>query len=415
MKTIKSEGERCLKCKKPNCAAHCPVNTPVPEVVKVFLTGDIKKAGEILFANNPLSAVTSVVCPHEKNCTGHCVLGNKGDPIEFFKIEQYVSRYYLETFEAPEIEKKDIRVAVAGGGPSGITMSLILANKGYEVTLFEAEGDIGGVLRYGIPDFRLAKDLLSHYKTILEKMGVKIRLNTRIGTNINIEDLFIDGYKAVFMGIGAGRPNRLGLLGETLGNVHFAIDYLKSPGTYNLGRKVAVVGAGNVAIDAARTAVRKAHADVVVINRMGKEDAPASRLEVEMAEIDGVQFIHNAQVVRIKEDSVSCVAVQREVQEDGSLYFEEDFSETFELPVDSVILAIGQGPGAELQYGNLVDLTGRGYITTNDNGETSTENVYAGGDIVTGPSTVVQAVASTINAAQHLLKRLEEIEKNGKE
>ena len=394
MSTIKQEAERCLRCKKPMCSLHCPVETPIPEVNEPFLNGEIKKAGELLFNNNPLSAVTSVICPHERNCTGHCVLGNKGTPIEFFRIEQYISYFYLDTFEIPKIEKNGIKVAVAGAGPAGIVMSILLLLKGYEVTLFEALDNIGGVLRYGIPPFRLSRDILDLYMDLLLRLGVHFRPNTRIGVNIQIADLFPDGYKAVFIASGTGRPNKLGLLGETLGHVHFAVDYLKSPDTFRLGNRVAIVGAGNVAIDAARTAIRHEHSDVTILHFKGEAEMTANKEEIEMAEIDGVQFMHHVQAVRIMDDCVRCVKVDRIEQEDGTVTFEENYDETFDVPADSVILAIGQGPGADLNAGSI-KVTQRGLLEVNEFGETSTPGVFAAGDIVTGPKTVVEAVAFT--------------------
>ena len=394
MSSIKKEAERCLKCKKPQCALHCPVETPIPQVTQLFLDGEMEKAGEVLFRNNPLSAVTAVICPHERNCAGHCVLGIKSTPIEFYRVEEYISRFYLETITVPEIEKNGIKVAVAGAGPAGIVMTLLLLLNGYDVTLFEAQDNIGGVLRYGIPPFRLPRDLLDMYKDLMIRLGVHFRPNTRIGTNIRIEDLFPDGYKAVFVAAGTGRPNKLGLLGETLGHVHFAIDYLKSPETFNLGKQVCIVGAGNVAIDAARTAIRRERSHVTILHFMGEEDMTANRDEIEMAEIDGVEFIHFAQAVRIQEDSVRCVRVRRIENEDGSVSFEEDYTETFDVPADAVILAIGQGPGADLHTGSI-QLTQRGLLEVNEWGETSTPGVFAAGDIVTGPKTVVEAVAFT--------------------
>ncbi len=394
MSSIKKEAERCLKCKKPQCALHCPVGTPIPQVTQLFLDGEMEKAGDMLFRNNPLSAVTAVICPHERNCAGHCVLGIKSTPVEFYRVEEYISRFYLETITVPEIEKNGIKVAVAGAGPAGIVMTLLLLLKGYDVTLFEAQDNIGGVLRYGIPPFRLPRDLLDMYKDLMIRLGVHFRPNTRIGTNIRIEDLFPDGYKAVFVAAGTGRPNKLGLLGETLGHVHFAIDYLKSPETFNLGKQVCIVGAGNVAIDAARTAVRRERAHVTILHFMGEEDMTANRDEIEMAEIDGVEFIHYAQAVRIQEDSVRCVRVRRIENEDGSVSFEEDYTEPFDVPADAVILAIGQGPGADLHTGSI-QLTQRGLLDVSEYGETSTPGVFAAGDIVTGPKTVVEAVAFT--------------------
>ena len=394
MSSIKQEAERCLKCKKAMCSANCPAATDVPRVVELFLDGKIKEAGEILFYNNPLSAVTSIICPHERNCAGHCVRGIKGEPVMFYRIEEFVSRFYLETLEIPEIKKNGIKVAVSGSGPAGITMSILLLLNGYDVTLFEAEDSIGGVLKYGIPPFRLPREILDMYKDIMLKMGLHFRPNTRIGTNIMIEDLFPDGYKAVFVATGTGRPNKLGLIGETLGHVHFAVDYLKSPSAFKLGNRVAVVGAGNVAIDAARTAIRRSHSHVTILHFMGEENMTANHEEVEMAQLEGVEFIHFAQAVRIKENSVVCVRVNRIENADGSISFEEDYSDVFEVPADSVIIAIGQGPGADMKAAG-VKLTQRGLLDVNEYGETTRPGVFAAGDIVSGPKTVIEAVAFT--------------------
>ena len=403
MSSIKQEAARCLKCKKAQCAAHCPVSTDVPKVMDLFLNGKIREAGEVLFLNNPLSAVTSVICPHEKNCTGHCVLGIKGEPVQFYRVEEYISRFYLETTEIPKIEKNGIKIAVAGSGPAGITMSLLLLLSGYDVTMFEAQDNIGGVLRYGIPPFRLSRELLDLYKDIMLRMGLHLRPNTRIGSNIMIEDLFPDGYKAVFVSTGTGRPNKLGLIGETLGHVHFAVDYLKSPDAFKLGNRVSIVGAGNVAIDAARTAIRRSHAHVTILHFKGESDMTANSDEIEMAQIDGVEFVHYAQTVRILEDAVRCVQVNRVENEDGSISFEEDYTHIFDVPADSVIIAIGQGPGADMKAAG-VKLTQRGLLDVNEWGETNTPGVFAAGDIVSGPKTVVDAVAFT----KKVFKKMEE-------
>ena len=403
MSSIKQEALKCLKCKKAQCSAHCPVSTDVPKVMELFLNGEIKQAGELLFLNNPLSAVTSVICPHERNCTGHCVLGRKGEPVQFYRVEEYISRFYLETTEIPKIEKNGIKIAVAGSGPAGITMSLLLLLKGYDVTMFEAQDNIGGVLRYGIPPFRLSRELLDLYKDIMLRMGLHLRPNTRIGSNIMIEDLFPDGYKAVFVSTGTGRPRKLGLIGETLGHVHFAVDYLKTPDAFKLGNRVAIVGAGNVAIDAARTAIRRSHSHVTILHYMGENDMTANSDEIEMAQIDGVEFIHYAQTIRILENSVRCVQVNRIENEDGSVSFEEDYSHVFDVPADSVIIAIGQGPGADMKAAG-VKLTQRGLLEVNEWGETDTPGVFAAGDIVSGPRTVVDAVAFT----KKVFRRMEE-------
>jgi glutamate synthase (NADPH) small chain len=399
LSTLKSEAERCLKCKVAACSKACPITTPVPQVFNLFLEGKLREAGELLFNNNPLSAITSIICPHERNCFGHCVLGKKGLPVEFYKVEQYISRFYLETYQPSPVAKNGKKVGVVGAGPAGLTMSIILALKGYSITLFEANDSIGGTLRYGIPEFRLPKSMLDYYKKILDALEVKFRPNTRIGVNITTEDMFLDGYDAIFIATGTGRPNRLGLLGETLGHVHFAIDYLKSPDAYRLGRRVAIVGAGNVAMDAARTAIRKCHSEPTILHFKGEEDMTANKAEVEMAMIDGVKFLHHCQAVRITNEFVKCVNVTRTVAADGSVSFEEDFLTSFEVPADSVILAIGQGPGADAVSGGSVEVTQRGLLQVDEFGLTSQKGVYAAGDIVTGPKTVIEAVAFAKKAA----------------
>lgn len=229
---VVEEARRCLQCKKPKCKEGCPVSTPINEIIHKFLNDDIPGAGEQLFQNNPLSVVCSLVCPHDKQCEGHCILHKKGQPIHFGAIENYISSYHLNHIAAPPAKSPDKKVAIIGSGPAGITIAIILANKGFDVTLFEAHDQIGGVLRYGIPEFRLPKSILNKYKDLMMAMGIRIRPNTLIGQVITIDDLFRDGYKAVFVGTGVWKPRSLGIIGEGLGHVHYAIDYLKNPAVY---------------------------------------------------------------------------------------------------------------------------------------------------------------------------------------
>lgn len=401
------EAERCLHCKVAMCQKKCPVGTPIPQITTLIKEGKYDEAAEILFENNPLSAITSVVCPHERNCYGNCVLGRKSEPISFYELEKELSRNYLENFVPNPVEKKGKRVAVVGSGPSGITMAIRLLQNGYDVTMFEAFENMGGVLTYGIPDFRLPKDYIALYKKMLFDMGMKFRPNTRIGTNITIEDLMMDGYKAVFMATGTGKPNKLGLLGETLGHVHFAVDYLKYPDSTRIGKKVVVIGSGNVAMDAARTAILHAGSEVKILNYMADEDISASREEVKAALDEGAEIISLVQAIRITDDYVRCVKVIKSVDEEGNALFEEDYSETFDLEADSVIIAIGQGPGFDIKSGYDVKLDRRGMMLVNEKGETSQPGVYAAGDIVSGPKTVVEAVAFTIKVADAIMEFLE--------
>ncbi|HQP24423.1 MAG TPA: FAD-dependent oxidoreductase [Smithellaceae bacterium] len=396
---------RCLKCKVPQCRKNCPVSTPIPDTMKLVEEDKLQEAAEILFANNPLSAVCSIVCPHERNCYGHCVRGKKSEPVEFFKVEQFLSGKFLEDYTPPLIEKNDIRIAVIGSGPAGITMSILLSLKGFRVTLIEARDKIGGVLRYGIPQFRLPRDIVDRYKPILYKLGVQFKPNTFIGSSITLDDMFIDGYRAVFIAVGTAKPNKLGLLGETIGNVYYAIDYLKSPEAYRLGKNVAVVGAGNVALDAARMAIRNIDpgGTVTIVNSLPEEEMTGNRREIAEAVDEGVRFIHLQQTIKLEEDGVKCVAVQVKESEQGNTY-EEDFTRVRKIPADSILVAIGQGPQGAVTADSSVSKTICGLVDADENGYTSSKGVFAAGDIVTGPKSVVEAVAFAKKVAGEIEK-----------
>ena len=395
--------KRCLKCKVPRCQKACPIATDIPTVMRLFEEGKIREAGEVLFSNNPMTAICSVVCPHENNCYGNCVLGIKSDPVKFYEIEQYVSGFYIETFDKNPPEKNGHCVAVIGAGPAGISMSILLALRGFEVTLIEAQDKIGGVLRYGIPEFRLPKARLEKYDRILKKLGVKFKPNTYIGSNLSIDDMFMDGYSAVFVAVGTAKPNRLGLLGETLGHVHYAIDYLKAPDAYDLGRSVAVIGAGNVAMDAARMAVRKiGEGTVTVINNRREEDMTAARAESEMAVLEGVKFEHLLATLRITDEGVLCAGVDPVEGEDGTISYEEDLTRRVTVKADTVIIAIGQGPMSILSDKAQISTNWRGLLKVDENGMTNIPGVFAAGDVVSGPKTVVEAVAYTKMVAEQI-------------
>ena len=397
------EANRCLKCKVPRCKKACPISTDIPLIMELFLDGKEQEAGEILFANNPLSAICSIVCPHENNCYGNCVLGIKQKPIPFFKIEQYLSGKYVHEFDCAKPEKNGMRVAVVGAGPAGITMSIILAKKGFQVTLMEAQDQIGGVLRYGIPEFRLPKDRVDAYRDILRKLGVTVKPTCYIGSNLAIDDMFMDGYDAVFLAVGTAKPNRLGLLGETLGHVHFAIDYLKAPKAHDLGKKVVVIGAGNVAMDAARTALRSGDGvQVTVLNNRREQDVTATREEFEMALEEGVVFRHLLSSLRITDEGVICAEVEVTEKENGEVLYEENMFSRQLIEADSVILAIGQGPKSAPSGKTQIATTLRGLFVVDENGMTNIPGVFAAGDVVSGPKTVVEAVAYTKKVAEKL-------------
>lgn len=391
---IISEAKRCLQCKKPFCKVGCPVNTPFNEVVKLFLEGNITKAGEMLFNNNPLSVVCSLVCPHSNQCEGSCVMGRKGNSIKVSAVEHYISDYYLN-FVSTEVKKNtDKKVAIVGSGPAGITIAIILAAKGYDITIFEGHDKIGGVMRYGIPEFRLPKVILDKLKDKLISMGVKIRPNTLIGSTITVDDLFRDGYKAVFIGTGVWKAKGLGIKGETFGHVHYAIDYLKSPEVYNLGKRVCVIGAGNVAMDVARTALRNGSKEVYIMYRKGANSMQAEEIEVEYAKLDGVRFNFYQSPLEIVDEGVKYIKTKvLGIDEEGKERVEaiEESEAIFEA--DSVILAIGQKPRTNIvSSSNGIDVNYGGLVVTDECGRTTKEGVFASGDVVTGAKTVVEAV-----------------------
>lgn len=389
------EANRCLSCKNPRCKQHCPISTPIPEVIGLYKEGKLKEAGEVLFKNNPLSLVCSIVCPHEDQCRGYCIKGIKDEPVRFHDIETEISAKYLEEMEIENTPKTKDRVAIVGGGPAGITIAFILSQKGYKVTLFDAHEKIGGVLRYGIPEYRLPNKMIDKIEERLLDSGVVIRPNTLIGPVITIDKLFSDGYKAIFIGTGVWNPKTLNIKGETLGNVHYAIDYLKSPNVYRLGKRVAVIGAGNVAMDAARVAKRNGADEVYILYRKGEEDMPATGDEIREAKEDDIKFKHFVAPLEITEEGVKLVRTENVKGEDGRVQTKilEDEEEFFEC--DSTIIAVSQAPKNNIvSHTESLETNKWGLLVTDEQGRTTREGVFGSGDVVTGAKTVVEAVAN---------------------
>lgn len=404
MSDIISEAQRCLKCKRPLCKEGCPVKTEIPTIMQMFLDGKMDEAGEILFKNNPLSAVCSLICPHEKNCMGHCVLNHKNSPIKFFEIENYISSFFLEKAKLHPEEKNGHLVGIIGAGPAGLTLAIMLAQKGYDVTIIDSKDKIGGVLRYGIPEFRLPKSLLDRLLERMRDLGIQFRPNTLIGPTVTIDDMFEDGYDAIFIGTGVWKPNRLRIPGETLGNVHFAIDFLKNPDSYNnLGDHVVIIGAGNVAMDAARTILRKTSAKVDIIFFRGREEVTALQEELMLAEVDGVKMNYYLNTIKIEADGIIVEPVLKKQNEDGTISYVNDIEHPYKIPSTSVIIAIGQGAQTNIvKNTKQIDTNQRGLIEASDTGATTRPGVYAAGDVVSGARTVVEAVAATKKVAEEI-------------
>ena len=399
------EANRCLQCKNPQCVKGCPISTPIPEIIKLLKENKLDEAGRTLFENKPLTTVCSLICNHEKQCEGHCVLGRKGVAVQFSTIEQYISRAYAPKMVKGPVAWNGMRAAIIGSGPAGITIAIILARYGYQVTIFENQNEIGGVLRYGIPDFRLPKSVLDdiQYRHI-DMKGIKIRPNTHIGGSIGIEDLFRDGYKAIFIGTGVWKPNALHIKGETLGHVHFGINYLGSPESFKLGQRVIVIGAGNAAMDVARTALRH-EVEHLTCFSITKEVA-ASKYEFDYAKLEGVQFEYNKRPVEIVDEGV----IFRDVieNEDGSFTDIEGSDKLYEA--DSVIISISQGPQNTLTKG--LETNKRGLLVADEYGNTSRPGIFSSGDAVHGPRTVVEAVAHSKVVAETMHKYMQSLKEN---
>lgn len=403
---VMDEANRCLQCKNPQCVKGCPIKTPIPEVIRLLKENNLDEAGWKLFENNPLTTVCSLICNHEKQCEGHCVLGKKGVPVHFSTIEQYISRAYAPKMTKGPQPWNGKRVAIVGSGPAGITIAIILARYGYQVTIFENKSEIGGVLRYGIPEFRLPKTVLDdiQYRHI-EMKGIKIRPNTHIGGSIGIDDLFRDGYKAIFVGTGVWKPNALHIKGETLGHVHFGINYLNSPDSFKLGQRVIVIGAGNAAMDVARTAIRHGVEHLTCFSIT--EKVAASDYEYSYAKLEGTHFEYNKRPVEIVDEGVIfCDVIENE---DGTFTDVEGTEKLYEA--DSVIVSISQGPqNTIVNTTKGLDTSSRGLLVADEYGNTTRPGIFASGDVVLGARTVVEAVAHSKIVAETMHKYMQSLD-----
>ena len=395
---VMDEANRCLGCKVPQCQKGCPISTPIPQIIRMLKDNKLDEAGRTLFENNPLTTVCSLVCNHENQCEGHCVLGKKGAPVHFSTIENYISSTYAHKMTEGPKPSNGTRVAIIGSGPAGLTIAIILARYGYDVTIFEGKDKIGGVLRYGIPEFRLPKSVLDDFKyRHLDLKGIKFRPNTHIGGAIGIDDLFRDGYKAIFVGTGVWKPNALHIKGETLGHLHFGINYLNNPDSYNLGQRVIVIGAGNAAMDVARTAIRKGVRDLTCFSITKK--VAASHHEFSYAQLEGVQFEYNKAPVEITDDGVIFKDVEE--QEDGSFTDVLDSQKLYKA--DSVIISISQGPQNRIVTTTQgLEADKKGLLVADETGHTSRPGIFASGDVVNGARTVVEAVAHSKIVAESM-------------
>lgn len=405
---ILEEANRCLQCRNPRCRTGCPINTNIPEMIRLLKEQKTMEAAQMLFANNPLSVVCSLVCDHEKQCEGHCIRGIKSSPINIGQIEHYISDSCFDRITIPVAPKNGMKVAVIGSGPAGMTIAILLASRGYSVTIFEVRDKIGGIMRYGIPDFRLPKSILDRYVVKMRQLGIYFRPNFAIGGSTSIKDLFADGYRSVFVGTGAWRPRHLRIPGESFGNVAYAINYLNNPDVYELGNTVAIIGAGNSAMDVARTAIRHGSTDVTVYVRRG--EVSASSDEYEYAQLDGVKFSFFKAPIRILDDGV--VICDTEVDEQGHVKVKEETARL--VKADTIIIAVSQVPQDRLvNRDKELKLNDKGTLEVDAQGETTMPGVFASGDVVTGAATVVEAVKYSKEIADDMDRYMQSLPKEG--
>lgn len=416
------EAQRCLHCKNRPCVEGCPVNIHIPEFIAKVAEGDFKVAYEIISDTNALPCVSGRVCPQESQCESRCVRGVKGEAVAIGRLERFVADWYLKNVvAAPQKPTQNgIRVAVVGSGPAGLTCASDLAKKGYEVTVFEAFHTAGGVLVYGIPEFRLPKAIVQSEVDKLGALGVEFRLDVVVGRTITIDELMEEGYKAVFVGSGAGLPLFMGIEGENLAGVYSANEYLTRVNLMKAYREdydtplrkskaVAVVGGGNVAMDAARCAKRMGAEKVYLIYRRGEEEMPARREEIDHAKEEEIDFRLLRNPVRILGDErgrvcqIECVEMQLQApDESGRRVPKEVPGSNFFLDVDIVIMALGTSPNPLIRSTTPgLETNRRGCLVVNEETmQTSREGIYAGGDAVTGAATVILAMGAGKKAAE---------------
>ncbi len=420
------EASRCLQCKKPACVEGCPVEVDIPGFIKFVKEGDFTGAIKKIWEKNALPAVCGRVCPQEMQCEGRCIVGKKGDPVAIGNLERFVADYERKNRKA-EIPAKAVptgkRVAVVGSGPSGLTVAGDLILKGHEVTIFEAFHRPGGVLVYGIPEFRLPKEIVFSEVAGLEGMGVTVDLDTVVGRSVTVDELFEEGYDAVFLGVGAGLPRFLNVPGENLIGIFSANEYLTRSNLMKAylfpkydtpvirGKNVVTLGAGNVAMDSARTALRLGAERSLIVYRRSRQEVPARGAEVHHAEQEGVEFhFLTAPTKFIGNEKGRVIGMEGLKMELG----EPDASgrrrpipiegSEFEMACDLVIIAVGANANPLLTRSTEgLQLNQRGYIVTDEaTGKTSKKGVWAGGDIVTGSATVILAMGAGRAAANSI-------------
>jgi len=426
MKMAQEEAARCLQCKKPGCVAGCPVGVDIPGFIDLIAHGDMTGAIRNLWTKNALPAVCGRVCPQEVQCEGKCIVGRKGEPVAIGNLERFCADYEREHGLGelpPKAEPTGKKIAVVGSGPSGLTVAGDLIVKGHDVTIFEAFHKAGGVLVYGIPEFRLPKTIVAQEINFLERLGVTIQCNAVVGRTVSVDELFEEGFDAVYIGVGAGLPRFMNIPGENLvgilsaneyltrANLMKAYEYPKVDTPIPLGKNVVVLGAGNVAMDSARTAMRLGADSVKVVYRRSKEEMPARNAEIHHAEEEGIELflLTNPTKYLGNEDGrltgMECLRMELgEPDDSGRRRPVAIEGSEFEVTCDLCIVAVGSGANPLLTSETPdMSLNRWGNVVTDERtGKTTKKGVWAGGDIVTGAATVILAMGAGREAADSI-------------
>lgn len=401
------EAIKCLGCPKPRCSMiGCPVHTAIPECIRLYKEGRLKEAREILFNNNPFSAVTSIVCNYKSFCYGACVLNAKKDPVRWYEIEQEISNEFLKAFHPDVTQKNDQKIAIIGAGPAGLSAAIFLAQKGYNVTVYDKEERIGGVLRYGIPGFRLDKSIVDEYERILKEYDISYHGNIEIGKDITLSNIRKE-VDAVIVATGAIKENKLRIPGEEKENVINALAFLKDNSLIDKANKVVVIGGGNVAMDAARSAKRMGK-DTYVYYRKTFENMPANPIEVEEALAEGVKFEVFEAPVEVKDSSVIFRKCENVTDENGKLRTKILENTDHEVTLDALLVAAGETIDLSVFGDELPELNKWHYPEVDETNMTSFDGVFVAGDFILGAKTVVEAIASTktaVNGIENYLNK----------
>ena len=425
VKNINELAEYCLNCKVKPCRTGCPLGNDIPEFIKNVKEENFEQAYKVLSKTTVLESICGRICPHMSQCMGKCVRGIKSNPVSIGDLEAFVGDKALEKnykMDDLEVSKNRVKVAIIGSGPAGLTCAAFLARNGFDVTIYEKRDKLGGLLRYGIPEFRLSKDILDNVINKILSLGIEVKLNTELGVDVKLEDL-AKNYDYVFISIGANIPWKMGIDGEELNGVYGGntlLEYNSHP-DYS-GKKVAVIGGGNVAMDCARTINKMGAESVTVIYRRAEEQMPAERKEIEDAKNEGVEFLFQTNVVKIigedesnynenscdgKVNKIECIKTKL-VQKEGETRLSPVDIEgsNYLMDMDYVVMAIGSMPEEKIVNSLGLECDRKGYIKVDENYETSMKNVFAGGDVAGSKATVAWAARTGRNVAEYIMTQM---------